>query len=127
MNCVAPRSRQLTMLDSRFVGANEVAPPHQRCDFLISAFAFAVADAVAAAASAFASASEAFEVFVLGIFAAALSSSSMTIQPLEVERQRRRPIQIRSLIHLLSPDWQNCLNSTGDAGSRQPDFLGGLL
>ena len=94
------------MLDFRPVGASEVARSHHSFDCLRSAFFFALPEVAEATASSF---SESFDFFVSGISAAALSSSSMTIQPLEVERQRTRLIQSRRRMLLYIVRFANLL------------------
>lgn len=106
MNRIRSWKRQLTMLDFKPVGESEVACCHHCLDRSRSAFALSLGELFEATASSFAAA---FAFFEAGNIAAALSSSSMTMQPLEVERQRIRPIKSRRCILLLIAQHENRL------------------
>jgi hypothetical protein len=99
------------MLDFRPVGASEVALFHHSFDRCRIAFLFSAPDVAATTASSFFDAS--VDLPLLGNMAAAESSSSMTIQPLEVERQRIRLIQRMRFMLLYIGESANLLELRG--------------
>lgn len=101
------------MLDSRPVGASDVARFHHSFDCWRIAVFFAAPEVAATTGSSFPSS---FALSAAGSSAAAESSSSMTIQPLEVERQRSRLIQRNRFMPFLSGSPRICLNCSRLAG-----------
>ncbi len=107
MKCVPSRSRQLTMLDSPDPGARLVARFHHCLDFSISScFVRNAADAALGRRSAACS----FSFWFGGIIAAAESSSSRTMQPLDIERQSTRLKRSRWRMPFISPRTRCSLN-----------------